>query len=462
MNVKPSLVAALTAVGLWGMLQACDRTIPPPETAQSPPPTEITVSDFDREQADRFTDTAKLLAGIEVDSSSKLADIQERATWREHHRFLDNSWSQLEEQQLAKVRAWADTQLSNINTVPRDVFYPFSGPDFLYAHTFFPKGKQYVLIGLEPVGTIPDLETLSEYQQNTKLLEVKNSLYAILQWSFFRTKDMQVDLQQQGVLPIIFFFLARTNNRILDVSYIELNENARIQSADDKNSADSEETSAGDTSKDATETASADASEEEADENQSSEGEEGAEEDVTGETEDEKNAIPGVKISFVSEGKTKVQTLYYFSTDLSDEGMEKTPQFAKFVQTLDRPVTYLKAASYLMHYDYFSQIRDLILSKTESLLQDDSGIMVRDFDEDQWKLSFYGNYTPPRAPFNQQEYQPDLTEIYRTTEEIPSLDFGIGYNFGPNESNLMLAIERKGSDAPSQSEEEEEIDTSSN
>ena len=37
----------------------------------------------------------------------------------------------------------------------------FSGPDFLYATSFFPNASTYVLAGLEPTGDIPQLTNLS-------------------------------------------------------------------------------------------------------------------------------------------------------------------------------------------------------------------------------------------------------------------------------------------------------------
>jgi len=34
------------------------------------------------------------------------------------------------------------------------MYYMFSGPDFLYAYTFFPNANTYILAGLEPVGQV--------------------------------------------------------------------------------------------------------------------------------------------------------------------------------------------------------------------------------------------------------------------------------------------------------------------
>jgi hypothetical protein len=39
------------------------------------------------------------------------------------------------------------------------MFYMFSGPDFLYAQTFFPNADTYILCGIEPIGAIPTHES---------------------------------------------------------------------------------------------------------------------------------------------------------------------------------------------------------------------------------------------------------------------------------------------------------------
>lgn len=379
-------------------LQSCTSSNPSPSSSKTGSVSDqaadnaatgaATDPQIDPAKAARWTDISKLLAGIQVSEESEFSEIQQRSTWNSHRQFLEEAFGKLEAQQLSKVRKWAATEISDLHQSTQPLFYPFSGPDILYANTFFPKAEEYVLTALEPVGALPDFSQLSDQQQNQKLLEAKNSLFAILQYSFFRTNDMKVDLQKQGVLPILLVFLARTNNRVLDVEYIGIDRNGTVQSTDEK----------------------------------------------------AKGMVPGVKVTFTAAEETKPRTLYYFSTDLSDDGLKKTPQFSQFVKNLDQPNTYLKAASYLMHYDStFKQIRELTLAKATNVLQDDSGMPVRVFDDNKWNLAFYGNYTAPRAPFTAEEYQTDLNQIYQQNTNIKRLNFGIGYNFGPNESNLMLA-----------------------
>jgi hypothetical protein len=350
----------------------------PPTSQPSPQPT------FDAAKADKLTNTAKFLAGIPVDNNSPLASSQNKASRLNHRRFFDNAWSKLEDQQITKVKQWSQQELQAVNSDSISVFYPFSGPDFLYAYSFFPNSKEYLLVGLEPVGNVPDMASLSESQRDWKLEEVRSSLYAILQYSFFRTNDMKVDLQKIGVLPVLYVFLARTENRIVDVQQVGIDKDANIKPF-------------------------------------------------------EKGMISGVKIGFIPKGETQPRTLYYFSTDLSNDGIKKRPELSQFITKFDNKVTYLKAASYLMYYENFSEIKNVILTQSSHLLQDDSGIPLRAFNRSEWDLKFYGAYSSPIGLFANR-YQPDLRKIYVSDNNIKPLNFGIGYKFRPNESNLMLGV----------------------
>ncbi|NER46200.1 MAG: hypothetical protein F6J92_05820 [Symploca sp. SIO1A3] len=399
MNIKKSLSVLLALLGILVFVGACGSnsdtaeqgTEETTEVAEAESTQEEAVVEFDEEKTAKLTATARFLAGMEVSNNEAIAQMTESGAWQSHASYLNGAWSQLEAQQLSKARAWSEGELQAINASSPPIFYPFSGPDFLYGFTMFPKGSEYVMLALEPVGEVPDLEELSESQRNAKLQGVVGALSEILKFSFFRTNDMQVDLAQQGALPIILVFMARTNNQIMDIQPISMDENANIQPQG-----------------------------------------EGAASD---------NSISGVKITFLPEGESDPRTLHYFSTDISNEGLAKTPQLKAFVEQLGTPTTYLKAASYLMYRDSFSQIRDLILTQSDNLLQDDSGMPIKYVDEEQWDITYYGNYTSPIGLFAER-YQPDLRKIYQGDNTIKPLNFGIGYKFGVNESNLMLSTKK--------------------
>jgi len=89
----------------------------------------------------------------------------------------------------------------------------------------------------------------------------------------------------------------------------------------------------------------------------------------------------------------------------------------------------------------FSQVRAMILENSTSILQDDSGVPLAYFDPTRWNLRAFGRYVMPIFP---AYYQPKLTEFYQRTQPAP-IDFGVGYRWRPNESNLLWAVRIPGS-----------------
>jgi hypothetical protein len=328
-------------------------------------------------------DTARFLAGMPPSAESPLTPLTKDPAWQHHARFLDSAFAQLEQRQLSKIRTWADTNLA----APRPtMFYMFSGPDFLYANAFYSKATTYVLSALEPPGSVPDLMRLPRGGLGLALNNVEHSMGSILNFSFFITKLMKVDLragQLNGTLPILYVFLARSGKTIRDVSPVAL---------DDKGAAYFANENAG------------------------------------------PNATHGVRIVFAgSDGEQK--TLYYFSTDLSNSGV-KSSGFLKFCETLAPGNSLLKSASYLLHAGNFSTVRDFILANSATIIQDDSGIPLTAYNARKWRFFPFGRYAGPIAEFP-RKYQPAYAELFRRSQPM---DFGIGYRWRSYESNLLLSV----------------------
>jgi hypothetical protein len=328
-------------------------------------------------------DTARYLAGMAPSAESPLTPLTKDPAWQHHARFLDSAFAQLEQRQLSKIRTWADTNLS----APRPtMFYMFSGPDFLYANAFYSKASTYVLSALEPPGSVPDLMKLPRGGLGSALNNVEHSMGSILNFSFFITKLMKVDLragQLNGTLPILYVFLARSGKTIRDVSPVAL---------DDKGTAYFANENPG------------------------------------------PNATHGVRIVFAgSDGEQK--TLYYFSTDLSNSGV-KSSGFLKFCETLAPGNSLIKSASYLLHAGNFSTVRDFILVNSATIIQDDSGIPLNDYNPKKWRFFPFGRYAGPIGEFPGR-YQQSYADLFRRSQPM---DFGIGYRWRSYESNLLLSV----------------------
>jgi hypothetical protein len=327
--------------------------------------------------------TAKFLAGLPV-RGTPLEGHSFDSAWATHATDLDRAWERLEKQQLSKFRAWAPQALGPAYEDRCPMFYMFSGPDFLYANAFFPNASTYILCGIESVGPSPDIDKIPRAVLPSALANLRKSLDSVLSWSFFITKNMKADLKQtqlNGTLPILYVFLARAGCTIDSVTLVALDRDGNF-------------------------------------------------------VPEGKRTIPGVKIVFFSP-RGKEQTLYYFTSDLADWAIKSNPGFVKFCEQQGRGVTLLKAASYLMHSNNFSQVRDFLFTHSKLILQDDSGIPFRFFDPKKWDIRLYGRYHGPINRFKEHP-QPDLAKADAESKPA-SLEFSFGYQWQPSRSSLMVA-----------------------
>ncbi len=93
-----------------------------------------------------------------------------------------------------------------------------------------------------------------------------------------------------------------------------------------------------------------------------------------------------------------------------------------------------------MHNSPFTKIKELVLSHSQSLFQDDTGIPYKDFKNQlNLGLSFYGDYTKPVKDFDDSKFQTDLDSAYKVNKNREALPFSLGYHWGSKKQNYMLA-----------------------
>ncbi|MEP6955422.1 MAG: hypothetical protein ABI883_01245 [Chthoniobacterales bacterium] len=164
---------------------------------------------------------ARLLAGLPVEGP--LEACMQSTGWQQHARAMDNAWAKKQRRQIEPIRAWMNANAGPYFHDTGTMYYMFSGPDALYANTFFPDASTYILAGLEPVGQIPDLAQMRPEQLAAALAAMRGSLGTMLRFQYFITKDMRTDLGPGGVsgtLPLLCVFLARMGNTVMDVTRV--------------------------------------------------------------------------------------------------------------------------------------------------------------------------------------------------------------------------------------------------
>ncbi|MFZ4774494.1 MAG: hypothetical protein ACOYM3_03980 [Terrimicrobiaceae bacterium] len=332
---------------------------------------------------------AKYLAGVPLLPSDPLARMQQDSTYRAHAATFENMWARYNERYFSPIRLWAAAELAPRIPVAAPVFYFFGGPDAISCLAFFPEAADFLIGGLEPVGTVPSPESLPPDRLYAALANLRTSTEVILSFGHFITKDMKAELEAsefKGVTPVMLVFLAMSGCEVLDVSYFGIRGDGSVAEWG---------------------------------------GEPGG------------NGLPGVRITFRKNALSAPQRIHYVQANIADDSVQTNGGVLKWAGGFGRGNVYLKAASYLLHEPYFSKIRNFLLDQAASILQDDSGIPFSFLRDGQWRFWFFGNYTGTLDIFKKY-HQPELVAAFGSSG-VPIV-FGTGYKWRVGESNLLLAV----------------------
>jgi len=375
----------MLGVFLASLLLSCGHTAT--SVAQAPPAAEPPPEPVPHSRD--ANDVARFLAGMPGTPDSPFAGLETDPSWIQHKRALDKAWSNVEKSSLPPMRDFQTAELSGAKIQKSLVLYPFSGPDALMLTTFFPHNSTYVMVALEPAGTLPTEKQLSKNLPKT-LAHVRETVSSILGRSFFVTREMDREFRGQvtdGLFSPIAQLLVRTGHTILGYRLVRINPEGRV-------------TARGDIPKD-------------------------------------EIGNRGVQIEYQTDSDHSVHQLFYFSLNLADDHLKDNKGFITYMNGLKEVTSYFKATSYMTHHADFSIIRDQVLAKSAAILQDDSGIPYKYFHEQPWHVQVYGDYVRPYGSFRWLE-QPDLRKAYTEPDRKP-LNFKIGYGYSKIPSNLQFA-----------------------
>ena len=156
----------------------------------SPAPTKVQpVASQRSADAAVYDQTARFLAGLQGHPDSPFHKLEANPAWQKYSQEFDALWSKLQGDQLQKVASFQKNNLDSLETGSY-VFYPFSGPDVLYATAFFPKYTHYILAAQETAGTMRKPADYNDANLSNDLEAWSNALYSIFHRSFFVTGEM--------------------------------------------------------------------------------------------------------------------------------------------------------------------------------------------------------------------------------------------------------------------------------
>lgn len=168
-------------------------------------------------------DIARFLAGRPVRHGAALSQMQQSAAYQDNAKDMAMKWRVFGSRRTGAQREFSDTNLRPLTGNPQALVYPFGGPDLLYATALFPQASNYVLLGLEPPGGLPNLDNADPGAVMGALTRLNTAMDAHLKTGYFITKDMKVHLSGgplPGVTPILLASLALMDARVDSVQNI--------------------------------------------------------------------------------------------------------------------------------------------------------------------------------------------------------------------------------------------------
>ncbi len=320
-------------------------------------------------------DIARFLAGRPIQNGEILSNLQRTPEYAQHEAAMRRMWTHLTRNRVAAMEDWSQQNLQPSTSGESVLFYPFGGPDLLHAEALFGNIPTKILMGLEPVGWLPEFESMDGPDVLSALPAYRESTRTQMQTGYFITKEMKTDLDNsvlRGVTPIVLATISLMGGTVENVSALMA------------------------------------------------------------------GPYQAVRIDYQNRGGAR-RAAIYVSGDLSNGGFHN---YRAFLDSFGRGTTYFKAASYLMHEDYFTRARDYFLGASNHILEDDSGIPFRCFAAETWDVRFYGNYQAP-IPLFSKYMQNDLREAYIAFPG-PPLTFGSGYHYSTETANLLHAVRKFG------------------
>src|ERR1700677_2991177 len=123
----------------------------------------------------QWSAAAQWVAGLSDSAFSAALTPEEHAAWNDFSKLSTSDWTNLRKLYLDRIDVWRNRNLGGAPS-HEVAFYPFGGPDAANLLTFYPDARDYILVGLEPVGCIPS--AIADYTADY-FTELRRSLSSV-------------------------------------------------------------------------------------------------------------------------------------------------------------------------------------------------------------------------------------------------------------------------------------------
>lgn len=288
-------------------------------------------------------------------------------------------------------------------SLPTTVVYPFGGGDLVTALATFPDLTEITTISLEIAGDIRGITKADNKRLEKELGTLREHLGKLFLKAHSRT--INLDIETRGAVPgeAAFTLAAMTIHGFEPITYryFDFKDDGSLRWLTDEDIAKAEKAG------------------------KSGRG----------------GPFANAEIRFRKTGESRVRVLRHVAYDLSDGNLKRLPQLVKHLDTKPAKVSAMtKAASHLLWDDgNFSVIREWLMTHTDWMISDTTGVPPRIAKKYGFEQDVYGQYEWPE-PFGTVNNK-DATDFHEKFKGSAPITFRYGYP--DNKSHGHIVVTRK-------------------
>jgi hypothetical protein len=289
--------------------------------------------------------------------------------WKQFNQLIQTNWSGYSTKIGKPMMSWSAAE---VQTNAKNVFYPFSGPDFTTLHQIYPQAEHYVMIAQQRGERLVNLSELTPTAASQTLEVFSSAWKSFGTDGFFVTeylfKYISTNKVKIGATTLIASFAHLDDFSIQKIVPISIEQDGSVIELAEDQSWDS--------------------------------------------------------VRFYLLKNDKPVTLDYVRMDLSNDGMKENPHHLAFFRESAKAPILLKAASHLPQNLGFTMIRDEILAQSPLIVQDETGLDYRPLNE-KFNTVLYGKFVTAHKVFT--SYNTELAKAYQVRNDEKELPFRVGY-----------------------------------
>jgi len=319
-------------------------------------------------------------------------------------------------------KAWADRAEKFIaelrpKDAPQVVVYPFGGGDLSSALAVYPDAAELTTISLEAAGDIRVIDTITKAKLATDLDTITMDLRRLYYAAHSTTKSLQQASHSElpGTIMMALAGLAVHGMEPVNLRYFDIERDGQLRYL-----------ASGELDERAAELAKRG---------------EKAPSKVTHFWYEQDSAFANVEIQYRPRGDANapVRTYRHIVANLDDSHMTADDRVLAHLRKKGKVAVMTKAASFLLWYDDFTQIRDYLLGHIAWMVSDASGIPPSYAGPAGFEQVTYGDFTGPYFIIDSKNTRAEFVKLWKA-QPHRDLPFRFGYPDNANHNHLMITL----------------------